>query len=405
MKTVIIGMSAAGLSCLDTLLRVSPGADITVISGEKYSPYCRCLLTYYLGGKMREEQMTIRDPSSLPPNVRLLSGENVGDISTSKKTIILSSGKEINYDKLLIATGASAVKPEYLDEQKRAFTLRDIDDARKIAPFIKEKAIVLGGGFVGIKTALGLLERKTMVGMIISSAYPLSMVLDEGTGRFIERDLKAMGIEIRTNEDISGIGKNNDAVSVSLKSGGELKTDLVVVGKGVKPRVGLAKKSGISIDLGITVNEFLETSAEGIYAAGDCCETMDVARKKPWINAVWPVAVEQGYFAGLNMAGIPSAYPGSIGVNSLKTYSFHLISGGILKEKDGITIFEKYMPSTNQLRKLAVRDNVPVGMAFYNSPEDAGVVINLIKRGMPLNVHPEKIVNREASVMDILKPL
>src|SRR5512135_1010715 len=102
MKTVIIGMSAAGLSCLDTLLRVSPGSDITVISGEKYSPYCRCLLTYYLGGKMREEQMAIMDPSYLPPNVRLLSGENVTDIAASKKTVILSSGKEINYDKLLI---------------------------------------------------------------------------------------------------------------------------------------------------------------------------------------------------------------------------------------------------------------------------------------------------------------
>jgi nitrite reductase (NADH) large subunit len=405
MKAVIIGMSAAGLSCLDTLLRVLPGADITVISAEKYSPYCRCLLTYYLGGKMREDQMTIKDPSSQPQNVHLIFGDSVADIAAARKTVVLSSGRKIDYDKLLIAVGASAVKPEYLEEQKRAFTLRDINDAGKIAPFIKEKAIVLGGGFVGIKTALGLIERKTRVDMIISSAYPLSMVLDEGTGRFIERDLKKMGIGIATNEDISGIEKNRDTVLVSLKSGRELATDVVVVGKGVKPRVGLARKSGISIDLGITVNEFLETSAKDIYAAGDCCETMDIARKKPWINAVWPVAVEQGYFAGLNMAGIPSAYPGSIGVNSLKTGSFHLISGGTLKERDGITIFEKYLPSTNQMRKLAVRDNVPVGMAFYNSPEDAGVVINLIKRGMPLNVRPEKIVNGEATVMDILKPL
>jgi len=405
MDYLIIGMSAAGLSCMDTLLRVSPDSRITVVSGEKFPPYCRCLLTYCLSGKLREEQMIIRDPSSLPPNVRLITGNDVVGLETSGRKALLSSGEEIRYDRLLIATGAHAVKPGYADEQKRAFTLRGIDDARKMAPFVKGKAAVLGGGFVGIKTALGLLERRVKVTMIISSAYPLSMVLDAGTGRFVERDLKELGLQILTEEDITGLDMKDDGVRLSLKSGRELEADVAVIGKGVAPRVSLAKKAGIRIDLGITVNEYLETSSEGIYAAGDCCEAIDIARKKPWINAVWPVAVEQGYFAALNMAGIPSVYPGSIGVNSLKTPLFHLISGGILKETEGVTIFEDYVPSTNQMRKLAVRENVPVGMAFYNSPEDAGVVINLIKKGAPLAVHPEKIVKREASVMDVLKPL
>ncbi len=153
------------------------------------------------------------------------------------------------------------------------------------------------------------------------------------------------------------------------------------------------------------VNEFLETSAEGIYAAGDCCETMDIARKRLWVNAIWPVAVEQGYFAALNMLGMQAPYPGSIGMNSMKTRAFHLITAGVLKGGEGVSLFEKYIPSTNQFRKLAVRDNVPVGMAFYNNPEEAGVIINLIKKGTPLTVDPAKIVNNEVSMMDILKPL
>jgi NADPH-dependent 2,4-dienoyl-CoA reductase/sulfur reductase-like enzyme len=132
---------------------------------------------------------------------------------------------------------------------------------------------------------------------------------------------------------------------------------------------------------------------------------MDVVRKTPWVNAIWPVAVEQGYFAALNMSGAHTPYPGSIGMNSLKTDSFHLITAGVLKDGEGITIFEKYIPSTNQFRKLLVKDNVPVGMAFYNSPEEAGIIINLIKKGMPLTVNPRKIVNSEVSLMDILKPL
>jgi nitrite reductase (NADH) large subunit len=405
MNAVIIGLSAAGLSCLDTLLRFSPDTNITVISEEKYSPYCRCLLTYYLGKKLKEDQMIIKDISTCPGNAHFIFGERVEQIATDKKSVILSSGKEINYDKLLIATGASAVKPKYYDEEKRTFTLRYMGDAKNVEKYLKDRAIVLGGGFVGIKTAYGLFERNIEVTMIISSPYPLSMVLDERTARFVEKDFKELGIAMRTQEDIAEINMEKDMVHVSLKSGTELKSDVVVVGKGVKPRVDLAKKSGINTDLGIAVNEFLETSAEGVYAAGDCCEAMDVVRKTPWINAIWPVAVEQGYFAALNMSGAHTPYPGSIGMNSLKTHTFHLISGGVLKEEDGITIFEKHVPHKNQFRKLAVRDNVPVGMAFYNSPEDAGIIINLIKKGMPLTVDPKKIINNEVSLMDILKPL
>ena len=106
------------------------------------------------------------------------------------------------------------------------------------------------------------------------------------------------------------------------------------------------------------VNEFLETSAEGVYAAGDCCETMDVARKVQWINALWPVAVEQGYFAALNILGPRTPYGGSIGMNSLKTHSFRLLRRNILKEEDGVAVYEKHFPHRKQFRKLAVRDDV-----------------------------------------------
>jgi len=405
MNAVIIGLSAAGLSCLNTLLRFYPDTNITVISEEKYSPYCRPLLTYYLGKTLQEDRMSITNISAYPANTHFFFGERVEHINTSKKSVMVSSGKEIHYDKLLIATGANAVKPDFYDEGKRTLTLRYMDDAKKVEQYLKENATVVGGGFVGIKTACGLIERNIKVNLVVSSPYPLSMALDEKTARLVEKDLTKMGISIRTGDDVSELKMNRDTVKVSLKSGIELDSDVVVVGKGVKPRVELARKSGINIDLGIKVNEFLETSAEGVYAAGDCCEAMDVVRKRPWVNALWPIAVEQGYFAALNMSGAHAPYPGSIGMNSLKTRSFHLISGGVLKDEEGVAFFEKHFPHKNQFRKLAVRDNVPVGMAFYNNPEHAGVIINLIKKGMPLTVDPRKIASGEASLMDILKPL
>jgi NAD(P)H-nitrite reductase large subunit len=405
MNVVIIGSSAAGLSCLETLLRFSPDITITVISEEPYSPYCRCLLTYYLGNVLNEKQMGISEITSYPANTRFLLGKRVTSIDTARKSVLLSGGEKIEYEKLLIATGSDAVKPAYYDEGKKTFTLRYMDDAKKIQPHLKSKAIILGGGFVGIKSVIGMLERKIDTTLVITSRYPASMIADEKTGSVIGEDLKQMGVDIRTGEDIVGIKMQNSSIRVSLSSGSELDSDVVIVGKGVKPRIDLAKDSGIKTDRGITVNEFLETSTKGVYAAGDCCETMDVVRNTRWINAIWPVAVEQGYHAALNMLGKQSPYPGSLAMNSLKTPLFHLIVAGILKGGDGITLFEHYTPSTNQFRKLAVRVNIPVGMAFYNNPEDAGVIVNLIKKGIPLTVDPAKIVRNEVSMMDILKPL
>jgi NADPH-dependent 2,4-dienoyl-CoA reductase/sulfur reductase-like enzyme len=158
------------------------------------------------------------------------------------------------------------------------------------------------------------------------------------------------------------------------------------------------------VEAGILVDDFLKTSGSDIFAAGDCCQALDVTRGRSWINAVWPVAVEQGYYAGLNLAGIPAAYPGSLALNSLKTPRFHLINAGLLKEADGITFYEKEAPGRNQFRMLALRDNVPVGMMFFNAPADAGPVVNLIRRGKPLAPGlPKAIVNGEASLYDLIR--
>jgi len=405
MNVVIIGASAAGLSCLNTLRTISPQAKITVISAEKYPPYSRCLLTYYLGNSMTEQELTIATPADYPSNIRFIPGQKAEQINAQRKTVRLSDGKELGYDKLLIAVGADAMKPKYYAEGKRTFTLRYLDDAKKIADTAKGKAVVLGGGFVGIKTAYGLLERNIKTDMVVASPYPLAMVLDEASARYIEKDLAELGIGIITREDVADISLHKNQLKVYLSSGRALETDVVVVGKGVIPSVDLAKASGIKVNEGISVNEYLETSAPDIFAAGDCCETLDLARNKLQIIGLWPAAVEQGYFAALNMSGTRSRYPGSIAMNSLKTKAFHLISAGILKGEPGLRVYEKYIPSRKQFRKIAFRGDVPVGMAFYNCPEEAGLFVNLIKKAVPLMVNPEKVVNCDVSISDIMKPL
>ncbi len=405
MNIVIIGASAAGLSCLNTLCRISPQAKITVVSAEKYPPYSRCLLTYYLGNSMTEQELTISSPAGYPANIQFILGQKAERIDSQRKAVHLTDGRELGYDRLLIAVGAEAIRPQYCDEEKRTFTLRYLDDAQKIAKTIKGRAAVLGGGFIGIKTAYGLRQRNIKTDMVITSPYPLAMVLDEDSARNLERDLAGMGIGIITGEDVADISLLKDQLEVYLSSGRELQTDVVVVGKGVKPSVDLAQASGIKVRKGISINEFLETSVPDIFAAGDCCETIDLTCNKVQAIGLWPIAVEEGYFAALNMAGTRSRYPGSVAMNSLKTKAFHLISAGILKGEPGLRVYEKKIPSRKQFRKIAFRDNVPVGMVFYNCPEEAGLFVNLIKKAVPLLANPEKVVNGDVSISDIMKPL
>jgi len=405
MNIVIIGSSAAGLSCLNTLCKISPQAKITVISAEKYPPYCRCLLTYYLGNAMPEQELTITKPADYPSNVQFILGQKAEHIDPQRKTVRLVDGRELDYDKLLIAVGADAIKPKYCAEEKRTFTLRYLDDAKKIAETTKGRAVVSGGGFIGIKTAYGLLGRNIKTDMVVTSPYLLAMVLDETSARHLEKDITGMGIGIITGEDVTDIRLGNDELKVYLSSGRELETDVVVIGKGVKPSVALAQVSGIKVNEGISVNEFLETSAPDVFAAGDCCATMDLARNKLQAIGLWPTAVEEGYFAALNISGTRSHYFGSIGMNSLKTKAFHLISAGILKGEPGLTVYEKHIPSRKQFKKIVFRDNVPVGMAFYNCPEEAGLFVNLIKKALPLMINPEKVVKGDVSISDIMKPL
>ena len=405
MQIVIIGASAAGLSCLDTLSHVAPGADITVVSAEPHPPYSRCLLTYYIGRSLTEDELTIKAPADFPSGVRFLGGRKAERIDTAKKSVLLASGEALGYDKLLIATGAEAAAPAYCDEEKNCFVLRTMDDANKIAAAVKDRAVVAGGGFIGIKTAYGFIARNVATEMVIASLYPLAMVLDEASGRHLEKDLTGMGLKITTGDDIAAVGIQDCRQKVVLKSGRVIESDVVVAGKGVKPELALAKTAGVKTGEGIGVDEHLETSVPDIFAAGDCCESPDLARNKTQLIGLWPAAVEQGYYAALNMAGHKTRYPGTVAMNSLKTSAFHLISAGVLKGEPGLAVYEKSVPLRKQFRKIAFRGDVPVGIAFYNCPEEAGLFVNLIKKAEPLIASPQKVVNGEIAISDLMKPL
>jgi len=383
MKIIICGASAAGLSCLSTLVNHSKDFECIVISEEKVYPYSRCLLTNLIGREITEKEMEISNPDLFPDNIKWVFGEKLTKIDTEKRVVFTDKGNSYYFDKLLLALGAEAIKPSYMHNNDRMFNLRYLKDSIGIDKKLRNSAVVVGGGFVGIKTAYSIVNRGIKTTLIMASNFPLSTTIDEETGMIVKEFLLDMGISIYTGTDISEVKQKNGSLYLALSNEKVLDCDVVIVGKGVTPRVREIENSKIKINSGILVDEFMETSVKNIYSAGDCCETLDIVKEKKVINAIWPNAVEQGYYAGMNMLGYKIPYQGSLAMNSIKTSHFHLISAGDLKDKDA-KFYSHYVKAKRQMRKIAVKNGRVVGCAFLNDSDYSGIIVGLIKNKKPV---------------------
>lgn len=405
MKVVICGASAAGLSCLNTFIKEkSKDLECIIISEENSHPYSRCLLTYLLSGEIDRKSMFIASPNDYPENVKWFLGEKVTAIDAEKKFVVTNRNNMFFYDKLLLSTGADPIKTSYMDSANKIFNLRYVSDANSISKYLKNDAIVVGGGFVGIKTAYALIRKKINVSLVISSFHPLSTTVDEETGNILKNLLINMGINVITGVDVKEVITKNDSIVAVLSDGKVLTSDVVIVGKGVIPRIELIKNTSIKFNKGIIVDEYQQTSVLDIFAAGDCCESYDRVLGRTAVNAIWPIAVEQGRIAALNMLGNKVPFNENVAINSLKTNTFHLITAGNLKDKEAKT-FQFFDKNKKIYRRIAIKQNVPVGMAFLNCPEDAGILVNMIKYGKVLRHNVNDIINGTVSLLEVYNKL
>jgi NAD(P)H-nitrite reductase large subunit len=169
---------------------------------------------------------------------------------------------------------------------------------------------------------------------------------------------------------------------------------MVVIGKGVFPAHGFVPRDKIKIDAGIVVDEHMETSAPGVFAAGDVAESTDIARKAPWVNAIWPEAVAQGRIAGMNMAGRPVAYRGSLSRNVIRIFGLDVMTAGLVapSEEKGVDIFSVKDSKAKTYRKLVFREDRLVGMVMVNAIEQGGILMSLIQSATPVRAPREALL-------------
>nr|WP_277998922.1 FAD-dependent oxidoreductase [Moorella sulfitireducens] len=334
MRYLILGNGAAGVAAARAARSADPAGDITIVGDEPYPYYARVLTSYYLGGLVLRERLWLAGEEWYEwQRVRLIKGRRAVAVDTGSCRVGLDDGRELPYDRLLVATGAS---PQQIDvpggKLAGVFTLRTIDDATAIGKFAPpgSQAVVIGGGLVGIKAAEGLHARGLHVRLVVSSGRLLSQALDDAGAELVRRAMAGAGFTIHLQEDVIALEGREKVTAAVLRSGVTVPADVVVVGKGVRPNVEFLQGSGVKMDRGILVDDYLATNVPGVYAAGDVAQAYDYAWQESRINAIWGNAVEQGRLAGLNMAGRRAPYRGGIGRNSLVVNGLGVISGGVV---------------------------------------------------------------------------
>jgi len=407
---IIIGNSAAGIAGVEAIRQRDKDSKIIVISDEDYSSYCRCLISYYLAGEVKEDKILLRPKEFYTENnIELLLNKKVSKVDPKKNRIVCEDKTSLTYDALLIATGGSPKFPETPGIKKRGvFGFRTIKDAKEIEGLlpVTKTACVLGGGLIGLKAAYGLKKRNIDVRVIIKSKQVLSQMLDFEAAAFVQKKLEENGIEVILGQDVTEvIGDEGELKAVKLDSGKAIGCSLVIVGKGVAANTGLIKETEIKVNEGIIANNLLQTNIANIYTAGDVCESFDLTLGKLSMNALWPIAVEQGKIAGSNMTGANLNYEGSLGMNSIEFFGLPVISLGVYKVKADDPSLEELKvldAKSNLYKKLILKGNILIGAIFAGDIKNSGVFLRLIRERIDISSIKDKLLKENFGYPDII---
>lgn len=343
MKYLIVGGVAGGATAAARIRRLTEDAEIVILDKGEYISYANCGLPYYIGGVIEErDSLFVQTPESFGRrfNIDVRTKNEVTAIDAAAKQVRVrtADGKEYieSYDKLLLSPGASPVVPPLNGiDSEGIFTLRNVSDTDRIKEYMTshkvKRAVIVGGGFIGLEMAENLKHAGAQVA-VVEMASQVMAPIDYSMASHVHEYLLQQGVKLYLEQAVEGFSRENDELTVHFKSGVTLKTDIVLLSIGVKAETSLAQAAGLKLgDMrGIWVDEYLQTSAEDIYAVGDAIEYPHPITGKPWLNFLAGPANRQARIVADNMVlGNKIKYEGSIGTAIAKVFNITVASTGL----------------------------------------------------------------------------
>ncbi|WP_426564784.1 FAD-dependent oxidoreductase [Angustibacter sp. McL0619] len=346
-RLVVIGADAAGMSAASQALRVAAhlGRDLEVIAFEstEHTSYSQCGIPYWVAGDVDgADALVARTAEQHRANgIDLRLGSAVTSIDLDAGHVVVDGGsgeQRVGFDELMIGTGAEPILPDWAREVPSVLAMKTMDDGAAWRRLLAatdgqapESVLVVGGGFIGVEAAESFAKRGVRTTLVTRSSEPMAHSLDPQMGALVRRGLEDLGVEVVTGAEVSGIESRDGLIGAACVSGVEHRADAVALAIGVRPRVGLARAAGLPLgDHGGLVPDDRQQVADGIWAAGDCCEVWDRLLESHWYTPLGTHANKAGKVAGTNIGGGTARFAGSVGTAITRAGAAEVARTGLL---------------------------------------------------------------------------
>jgi nitrite reductase (NADH) large subunit len=384
-RLVLVGNGMAGVRALEELLKLDPDAyEITVFGAEPWPNYNRIMLSPVLAGEKRVEDIILNDREWYERHgITLHTGDPVVEIDRVNRKVVSQSGREVPYDRLLLATGSDPfIISVPGSDLPGVVGFRDIADVEAMLEASQKykKAAVIGGGLLGLEAANGLMANGMDVTVVHLMDILMERQLDRTAAQMLKKSLEARGMKFRMEAQTAEVMGEERVTGLKFADGSELEADLVVMAVGIRPNVELAQKAGLYCERGVVVNDTMQTYDPRIYAVGEC-----VQHRGRIYGLVAPL-FEQAKVAANHLARIGIArYEGSVTSTKLKVTGIDLFSAGEFNESEGDETLVLQDPARNVYKKLVVRDDRIKGAVMYGDTIDGTWYFQLLREGTDIS--------------------
>ena len=407
MKHLILGAGPAGVIAAETIRKYAPHDEITIVGDEPEPPYSRMAIPYLLIGNVGESGTHLRHTDGHFEAQRIaLKRGRARTLDSAARTVTLDDGSVLSYDRLLIATGSSPMRPPIPGiDSPGVHPCWTLEDARAIQQRAVQGARVLqmGAGFIGCIIMEALAVRGVQLTVVEMGDRMVPRMMGPTAGGMIKQWCEAKGVQVHTGAKVEAIERpasGEGPMQVRLSTGAVLTADLVISATGVRPNIGFLEDSGIRCLVGVLTDEHLQTSVPGVYAAGDCAEAFDLVSGQTIVSAIQPNAAEQARVAALNMVGKTTQLKGVTQINVLDTLGLISASFGKWDGVPGGQHVELTDLAAGRHLSLQFDDEKLVGCNSVGWTEHVGVMRGLVEGQVKLGEWKDKLLQDPTLLME-----